>query len=592
MPNVPVVTQRSIAPRDPITPYVTPANRGGKAVPNAIVGLGQSISAIGDAMLQIKEEDDRREHKKLDIEYSDFLRTLGYGDGTEQNRGYLATQGENAIKNYGDVLKAIEDKRKELMERAPNDAVRRRFEVSAAERTNTEQTRYLSHIEKQREVAADAVSVARVDDARADAAANYDSQRHLDRSLVIGELEVREVARRKGLPSEAADQEVEKIKAAIVEDTFIAALKHQDIEKAEDILNTHGAMVKGQQRADLVERLTKSRNLRASQAETDKIIANHATLDKRLAAARSIKDPNVRAAVEEAVKTRTREENEVFNQGVNTATKSATEWIEKGGTLQDYANQAPEAYAFIEQDKASLDVLRALQSAKQEGRLFANTTDGVTAFKLESLTQEKLAVMTEEEVLRYRPMLTKDEWTNFYNDVGAAKDALNPKSQSYAVQQRAETVLRRLAPKALQFGKTDVDEGVKNQQNRAINQIYRYVDSQIKTGRVPSHDEIVAEVNRMFLPIRNAGWRWNGWFISDPEFVFQLEGMSVDDKREFKVPIDKVAPEIKDELRIKLRNVGIPDASDELLENILGAEIVGDRGRQLELINKARTGGR
>src|SRR5882672_6835688 len=120
MATVPTVTQRSVLPSGGNLPYGNPNEGYASNYTNkALIGLGNQISQATDefttAMDKLQAEDDKREFRKLDTEYSAYVRTITYGDGTAANPGFMNQRGENAISAYPNAQKALQKKQDDLL---------------------------------------------------------------------------------------------------------------------------------------------------------------------------------------------------------------------------------------------------------------------------------------------------------------------------------------------------------------------------------------------------------------------------------------------------------------------------------------------
>lgn len=87
---------------------------------DALAGIADIAGAFAD---KFAEEDAKREARDLDTEYSNAIRELQRGDGTDENPGYLNLAGENAVNGREDHITALEDLHKTMLERASSDRV-------------------------------------------------------------------------------------------------------------------------------------------------------------------------------------------------------------------------------------------------------------------------------------------------------------------------------------------------------------------------------------------------------------------------------------------------------------------------------------
>lgn len=261
MPTVPRVTQRSVL-SGPSSPPMrsTQMDPGafGSIDAQSLISSGEVVSNIGDVLTGIiakqNKEDNAREAKKLEVEYNNFIRELAYGDGTEENLGFYAAEGENAISAYPDVRDAIKKKREELAEAASNDAVRSAFSSRTEERTNTFLDKALTHTVDERIKANDAQTEAVIKESVDDAAAAWNDTDVLNRSLSTVTDEMAEMADRNGWSEEIYQSKLEEQKSATIAATVRAASR-TDNEFAKELFLTYTDQIDGTTRSSLREEL-------------------------------------------------------------------------------------------------------------------------------------------------------------------------------------------------------------------------------------------------------------------------------------------------------------------------------------------------
>lgn len=229
MATVPTITQRTVLPNSGGLPYSNPeASIPNNYVNKALVQTGGQIKEAGnilaDAFAKIQLEDNKREFRKLDTEYSSYLNTITYGDGTAEHPGFLNQKGENALNAYPIVQKQIQDKLKSLKESASNQQVIDMFSTAANERTNSVNSQFLNHTADERQRANDAVTDARLKQAVNDAASNWANPAALERSIAIVQGDITDAAIRNGLPKEAAVEQSKEVITTVLEKTISAAM--------------------------------------------------------------------------------------------------------------------------------------------------------------------------------------------------------------------------------------------------------------------------------------------------------------------------------------------------------------------------------
>ena len=281
MPTVPTLTQRSVLTKRGPTAFASPsapAGAFGATQGQALATLGGQIVGVSDdifkASIAFQDEDDQREFKKLDIELAAFLTELGRGDGTEANPGFLATRGENTLNAFPKAQRALQEKRKELLERASNKRVRGKFAISSAQRTDKVLSSYLTLVAQQRKLANEAVGQARIEQATDDATAAWMDRVELERAIIIAKQEVAELF--KDQSQEVIENETEKAITDII-DKVVTAASREDNVFARKLFEDFENQVDGVNRAALKQRLdARDREL------LNKKIAAEARMEKQL----------------------------------------------------------------------------------------------------------------------------------------------------------------------------------------------------------------------------------------------------------------------------------------------------------------------
>jgi hypothetical protein len=275
MPTVPRLTQRKVLPQVGPTAFQEGASAEafGSITGKALVTLGSQVAEVGEdvrvASLKIQDADNKREFKKLDTEFSQFVTSLSHGDGTAENTGFLSKKGEAAISAFPDAQRAIQAKRKELLGRASNAKVKEAFTGSSQQRQDKAISTYLATVAAQRKAADNAVTDSRIQEAEDAATAAWSDRDILERSLVIVEQETAD--KFKDMPEEVIASEIGKARSALLNKVISSALS-QDTAGAEKILDEFETQIDGVNRAAIRQRI----DVKTRQEVQDKIRAQAA----------------------------------------------------------------------------------------------------------------------------------------------------------------------------------------------------------------------------------------------------------------------------------------------------------------------------
>lgn len=221
--------------------------------------LGQAADQISLLATKMQIEENEREVKRLSNEFAASRHIIGYGDGTPENRGYYATNGENAVAGAGAAKEAIKKERERLMASASNARVRQLFEERANADTTEEHGRIDRFVLKEREVAEDLASNGRMAAATSDMALypNDASVRAKSDGIIVAET--LQWAERKGVKDETVvAQMIRKNRTPGVQGAINSALAMDSAEGtalAQQILKENQSKIEGTQVADLAEKI-------------------------------------------------------------------------------------------------------------------------------------------------------------------------------------------------------------------------------------------------------------------------------------------------------------------------------------------------
>lgn len=235
--------------------------------------LGDQASRVGDRIAELAArqliENNEREAKRLDVEYSRRLRTIAFGDGTPDNPGYYNTRGENALSALGSVQEQIAKARDELLSSTTNPRVREMFGMASEIRQENQLEGIFRYASKQRELANDAVSEARIAEARDDAATAWADPKLLAQSEALVRSEVMDMAERNGWADEVVaskmEAEVTAVYAAAIQNAALA-----DVGSARQLFEAVRSKVDGVGQATLERTLQVAE--RAEEAERERAL--------------------------------------------------------------------------------------------------------------------------------------------------------------------------------------------------------------------------------------------------------------------------------------------------------------------------------
>jgi hypothetical protein len=285
------------------TPFV-PQSASGATLDNfggqgarAAIQAGRDLSEAGGVLAKIaveqQQEDNEREAKRLDVAFSEQLRLLTHGDGTEANPGLYGQRGENALSAAPATQKQIAELRRKMLGTTQNARVQELFGDISARRQEQEFGSIARFVTREREVANDTASEARLNSAVADAAAAFADETVIARSTAVLNGEISSMARRKGWAPEVTTFQLQSATTKMVSGMIQSAIR-QDPLQAEAIYNKYKPTLLGTARAGIEQMLEQQTMAARSQQASDKILAETNNETAALAAAKEITHARLR----------------------------------------------------------------------------------------------------------------------------------------------------------------------------------------------------------------------------------------------------------------------------------------------------------
>ena len=217
-------------------------------------------------------EDNERDAKDRVNKYDTELELIGFGDGTDQNQGYYASRGQNAIDGHKSAVERAKTARSKILEGAsPRVAELAGDVMNARDRSESKvRDRFLM---TERERANDATAEARKATVASRAASLYNDPVELASAISVAASEDASVAERKGFSPEIAAFETEKSRTVVIQGAIKAALAADDINTAQKIFDTHADKMNGLVRADVAKALRNEGIDKISQSLADKAMS-------------------------------------------------------------------------------------------------------------------------------------------------------------------------------------------------------------------------------------------------------------------------------------------------------------------------------
>lgn len=224
----------------------------------AQANLGNAVAELGDVggkiLLDINKENLQRQAKYADNEYSNAVRTALYGDGTDQNRGLMNLQGQEAVSARAGVMQSLAEARARISDSLDNQIAKDMFYGSANERDDVALKNTTIHVAEQRRIANDTASNIRQDSAFQDGALGSADPDTVHQNEIIVQQEATSRAMAKGLDGKAVldytKQQVSKYYEAVITNRM-----ETNTDAAKEMLTRYSDRIGGIEASILTKRL-------------------------------------------------------------------------------------------------------------------------------------------------------------------------------------------------------------------------------------------------------------------------------------------------------------------------------------------------
>ena len=252
------------APAAPIRTTRFAPNAFGLGQAKGMMAFAQGLASMGQALERIQLQDEENELKSFDVALANGIRAELHGDPESGQEGYFTTQNNDALDGYVPTRQRIAQLRDEMLQNVSSKRVRDRATVIAGRRLNTAYTEMADHNNRNRNAVSKAVSEARADNAKSDAANN---PAVLPQSLAtLGQETVARMNREGVTNPEVIANEVEKEQTDAVMQTINMQLSQGNSNGAAALLRDYAEIMTPAARAKAS--VAVMRNLVVEEAQT------------------------------------------------------------------------------------------------------------------------------------------------------------------------------------------------------------------------------------------------------------------------------------------------------------------------------------
>lgn len=589
MPTVPKLREVQVAPIG--TPFqtaagATPAAFGAREGA-ALEGLGRGLSQVGEAVNQIavkqQIEESERIAKELDVAFTRRKREMLYAED-----GLYNLQGANAVGQSPAFKQRIHDLREELTREVTNERAKRLFNQTAAVRTEREFLTIDGFVSKERKVAFQVASEARVKEAIDDAVTSGGDPTQLARSTAIISGEIHEQAEAQGWAPEVTVSKLEEARTALLKNVIVGHVKSGQTARAREFLTEHKSEMDGPVAAQMEELVREADDIAEAQTAVDTIFTdpNLDTAEKRLSAARELPAGNLRLRAVQLTKVRNKEAADQLSAQLTAIEGDAAQAIAAGASLDDWALENPIHFMALTRDTKAMKRLRDAEIATAENRDYALTTDPEVFAAVAGLSPEKLAKVTDEQMQQARLSLTHEDWEQVVLMRKAARNSLDETSDSFATLNDITGMMKNWAHPDLRWNDPKASDALQLQQRQMMTEMLGWAQRKLDRGEKITAEESV----RKFLSVQQEAVdydRYLGIFDSTALGI-EVAAMEPQEREQYEVDIDDVAPSYRAVVTGTFSRYGVTDPTDQEIAALITGEVRKDSTYQVNVIRAAQ----
>lgn len=588
-----------------IDPILQANREGAKAIKGGFDAIAGGLGDVEKALYIRQQQDEERELKQLDVEFSKQRRII--------STNFRKTQGQNTLDSRPGLDKQYADAKEAILKTSKSAKVRQAFNLLADGKTQVDLEEHDNYTEDQRRQANEDASKAVMSEAYQSVA-----ESPLDEpTAVLAEKQIEsEVAAQAEINGWSDDVAKTKYEAAISQlfKVRVASSAQDHPGEAWKIYEQNKDRIDGDVRIEIEKDLEETTLATMAQGYAEQAIAKYPgnitkqreyireTLDGkkeeaaltelqgRLEEYRSevrwnewIKDQAYqRVARQDALDTKHEKDM------VDEAQDSLNKWLHDGkGNISDWENENPELGNWLLKDVYKSEQMERVEKRVLEDRQYAKVSDPATIQKY-SVPVQDLAKVTETELDVARASLSQTDWKKLEGRVRGAKASMDAAmgATSKLYDEANSLILENVPRKGNKAtGKIALtDDQLESVKADMSAYIYRSVES----GVIPKREELNREAQRLLIKIESDPSMKLDWFSSEEEaswegIVSESRSMSPAQKAAATVDIDDIPVALKDLINSNLALFNI-EGNDTLRGKLAAAYALNDQERWAQLL--------
>lgn len=553
-----------------------------------LAAVSRAASDVNVVLAGFEADENDRLAKDADIAWKQARRAILHGDG--KTPGYYGRVGADGVDDYLPSRELMTSERDRISSEMTSSGARKIFDSSSKLSIEGDFDRMTTHLNTNRKSAQITTSNARMVEAGEDASIALGDPVVTSQSLGIVRAEIFSQQHLQGWSEETLNSELEKATTLLYGTMIDYAIKIGETKRAVDMLAQFTGQMDPAVVADYTKTLEKPKFIAESQVEvatrlaegeeagmSDKEIVEKARKD--LAKQPQLLD----VTVDELLKQIDRK-NRFDTAEVKAAFGSVIGDISTGETdLNEYIKTNPDMYDRIVSVPGNFETLRLAEKRKIESDGFAPASDGKTFTDLILMPEREFADVNLETK---KPHLTSNEYNEVVKKQAATQKALSKDAAKSKPFTDARKQLRARTP-AWNWGsnrkknkeKTDLTEPVRKE-------LDDFIQGGIDAGKPHSFTDIEKEITRLLLEVEDPtifNPFAKNFFLSFDTIAGKRSELTRAERDAAVVTADNIPPDLKAALTTAIKSNKLK-VTDDLLENLAGAEAMGDVFRMRRLL--------
>lgn len=601
-------SQRGIANID-TGPVIGAQYEGARLIKSGFDDLASGLKDAENALYQRQLQDEERELKMLDVEFSKQRRLI--------NTEFRKTQGEVTLAERAKLDAKYKQAQEQILKKAKSSRVKQAFGMLAAGKVEIDLEQQDAYTEQQRRVANTAASEAVMTEAYQDAAENpLDDVRSILTEKTI-QQEVDSQARLNGWSPEVAQSKREAAISQLYKTRVMAAAKdHPD--QAWKIYQDNKDRIDGDVRYEIEKHLEEVTLDTLAQGYAEEAIAANpgdikaqrewirtklsgkqeekalAELQGRLEEYRS--DQRWAMTLEEYAYTKLNRQRLADERAEKAAIDDAQDSLNAylranpgQNTRTKWEEENPEAAKWLLKDTYKSNTMDAVEQRLAVDAQYADVTNSKSKILYSQMTTEELARVDPATLEIEKANFTLADHNKLIAQVSAAKAKMEAASGATSkLYDEAATLINRYAPRNKK-GKITITQAQLDSVQREMD---IFIDKAVSSGRIPKHDELAKEAQRLSIRVKSDPSSLFDWMSPKGEeswdsVVAEMRNMSPAQKAVATVAREDIPADVLEDLKVIMEANDLEDTGD-LLEQMAAAYALDDRARMQQLISGAK----